>query len=82
MASTILRFRNPNVYQIIDQRAYRVIYGKPLPNSQNAEKNITLYFKYLCAIHIICKKKGVDFKTADRILYMLDKDVNRDIKLR
>ena len=26
MASTILRYRNPNIYQIIDQRIYRVIY--------------------------------------------------------
>ena len=26
MASTILRYRNPNIYQIIDQRVYRVIY--------------------------------------------------------
>ena len=30
MASTILRFRNPNVYQIIDKRVYRIIYGKKL----------------------------------------------------
>lgn len=27
MASTILRFKNPNVYQIIDQRAYRFLTG-------------------------------------------------------
>ena len=27
MASTILRFKNPNVYQIIDQRVFRIMYG-------------------------------------------------------
>ena len=26
IASTILRFKNPNIYQIIDQRVYRFIY--------------------------------------------------------
>ncbi len=30
MASTILRFKNPSIYQIIDQRVYRFIYGKDL----------------------------------------------------
>ena len=27
MASTILRFKNPSIYQIIDQRVYRFIYN-------------------------------------------------------
>ncbi|MEO8583091.1 MAG: hypothetical protein ABI415_04790 [Flavitalea sp.] len=35
MASTVLRFRNPNVYQIIDQRAYRVAFGKEKMLQQN-----------------------------------------------
>jgi len=37
MASNILRFRNPNIFQIIDQRAYRVIKGDPLKLSQIKE---------------------------------------------
>ena len=36
MASTILRFRNPNVFQIIDKRAYRAVYGKNTPCIQAA----------------------------------------------
>ena len=31
MASTILRFRNPAVFQIIDRHAYRAVYGKVFP---------------------------------------------------
>ena len=30
MASTILRFKNPKVYQIIDQRVYRFIYKEQI----------------------------------------------------
>ena len=37
MASTILRFRNPNIFQIIDQRVYRVINRDPLKLSQIKE---------------------------------------------
>ncbi|MCZ2339834.1 MAG: hypothetical protein LC127_16940 [Chitinophagales bacterium] len=32
MASTILRFKNPNIYQIIDQRAYRFLRNEDLKN--------------------------------------------------
>jgi len=31
MASTILRFRNPEVFQIIDRHAYRAVYGRKYP---------------------------------------------------
>lgn len=37
MASTILGFRNPNIFQIIDQRVYRVINRDPLKLSQIKE---------------------------------------------
>jgi hypothetical protein len=33
MASTLLRFRNPGVFQIIDRHAYRAVYGVPYPLS-------------------------------------------------
>jgi hypothetical protein len=43
MASTILRFKNPNIYQIIDQRVYRFIYpGQSLKLVKSA-KNIPIY---------------------------------------
>lgn len=50
MASTILRFRNKNIYQIIDQRVYRIIYKnkklklKTHPNDKNLNEQIDLYF--------------------------------------
>ena len=51
MASTILRYRNPSIYQIIDQRVYRIIYeNQELKlNTYLSEKNlnyqIELYLK-------------------------------------
>lgn len=52
MASTILRFRNKHLFQIIDQRVYRILYGPELKiNQQKTESNIleqiNLYLKYL-----------------------------------
>ena len=47
MASTILRFKNPSIYQIIDQRVYRFIYGKPLKYPNTIDEQINLYLKYL-----------------------------------
>jgi len=38
MASTILRFRNPSTYPIIDRRAYRVIFGINYIESKNIDK--------------------------------------------
>ena len=49
MASTILRFRNKNIYQIIDQRVYRIIYkGEKLKlkthlNEKNLNDQIDYY---------------------------------------
>ena len=46
MASTILRFRNRNIYQIIDQRVYRSIYSGEIlklnnyPSKKNIEDNL------------------------------------------
>ena len=89
MASTILRFRNPNVFQIIDQRAYRVIEGKPLKLSQIKEtsrettinKQIDVYLKYLNKIREKCKKLDVDFCDLDRVLYIIDRNINKSIPI-
>jgi len=60
MASTILRFRNKNVYQIIDQRVYRIINrDKKLklnlyPNDKNLTEQIELYLNYLSDLRIKC----------------------------
>ena len=87
MASTILRFKNPNIYQIIDQRVYRIIYGKSLgrlnlnKSDSNINKQINLYFKYLKDLKFVCEKLKIDFQIADRILYNADKRLNRNVKL-
>ncbi len=82
MASTILRFKNPNLYQIIDQRVYRFIYGKELVYKvSDVDKQIEIYFEYLKKLHEVCEDKNIKFSEADRILYMMDKKHNSKIKL-
>ena len=81
MASTILRFKNPKIYQIIDQRAYRVIYSQRLNIATNVDKAIDLYFEYLINLRAVCQNKNIPFEQSDRILYNADKDINKDIKL-
>jgi thermostable 8-oxoguanine DNA glycosylase len=78
MASTILRFINPEVFQIIDRHAYRAVYGKkyPLYQATPAEKKISLYFDYLSDLIALCKVKGLAFTTIDRLLYIFDKKNN------
>jgi hypothetical protein len=79
MASTILRFLNPNAFQIIDDRAYRVLLpGKPKYPSKPAKvtdhyvkTSIDLYFEYLDELHNVSSEK-LPFNLSDRILYKLD----------
>ncbi len=86
MASTILRFRNPAVFQIIDQRAYRsVMPGKDkydLYTTSSVEKKVSVYFEYLQAIDKLCNDTGIIFFDADRILYQFDKKENGKLKPR
>jgi thermostable 8-oxoguanine DNA glycosylase len=83
MASTILRFKNPKLFQIIDQRVYRIIYGKKLKlpgyyNINNREKLADLYLKYLQDLRNTCDELKIPFEKADRILWMADKRINKD----
>jgi len=83
MASTILRFKNPNVYQIIDQRVYRFIYGKIMPKYfSSIDIQVALYMEYLGKLREVCNHKQIDFILADRILYDLDKEYNKDEKIK
>ncbi|MEB2776989.1 hypothetical protein SYJ56_16855 [Algoriphagus sp. D3-2-R+10] len=87
MASTILRFKNKNIYQIIDQRVYRIIYKekklklKTHSNDKNVNDQIELYFQYLKDLKDICDKHKIPFDKSDRILFMADKRINKDLKL-
>ena len=78
MASTFLRFRNPRAFQIIDRHAYRAVYGEdyPLYSSSSDSAKIDLYFRYLDALFALAESKNVEFDILDRVLYILDKQVN------
>jgi hypothetical protein len=88
MASTILRFRNNNIYQIIDQRVYRIIYEgqtlklKTYPSEKNINEQIDVYLKYLLDLRNICEKFQIPFCDSDRILYTADKRINKDVSLK
>lgn len=87
MASTILRFRNKKIYQIIDQRVFRIIYpGKklkinPILNVKNISIQVDLYIQYLNDLKKVCHQFRIEFENVDRILYMADKRINSNIPL-
>jgi len=80
MASTYLRFLNPNVFQIIDKRAYRALFGDNLKEPKG-EKALGFYFNYLTELRKKCVEQNINFKDADRIFYQFDKDKNKGLKL-
>ena len=78
MASTLLRFMNPQVFQIIDRHAYRALYGEdyPLYSASGLDKKMKLYFDYLDRLIALSQSKKVEFKILDRVLYVFDKQHN------
>ncbi|MBR3362185.1 MAG: hypothetical protein IKG39_12675 [Lachnospiraceae bacterium] len=95
MASTILHFFYPEVFPIIDQRAYRVImstirgthieYSDSIkPGTKSADCAVK-YLDYLEACKTFYKKqklkgKGIDFCDLDKFAYQLDLDLGYTIK--
>ncbi len=76
MASTILRFRNASVFQIIDRHAYRAVYGSGYPRSNSPGEKVSMYFRYLDELIALCSAKALQFETIDRLLYIFDKKFN------
>ncbi len=78
MASTLLRFKNPRVFQIIDRHAYRALYGEdyPLYSATSIEKKVVVYFNYLDKLALLAESKKVEFEKLDRVLYIFDKRCN------
>jgi hypothetical protein len=78
MASTLLRFKNPQVFQIIDRHAYRALYGEdyPLYSASGLDRKVEVYFSYLDELVALSESKNVDFKILDRVLYVFDKQHN------
>lgn len=85
MATTILRFRNPQIYQLIDQRVYRFLgYPGTIPTGKTGNKikaQIDIYEDYLETLETACDKLGVNFDVSDRIFYLADKGENKGINL-
>lgn len=84
MASTILRFRNPTIYQIIDQRVYRFTHpdGDELKQPKDVEETISLYLDYLERLKAACLKHEIPFEESDRTLYLMDIKFNKKYKLQ
>ncbi|HEY2581679.1 MAG TPA: hypothetical protein VGI43_07730 [Mucilaginibacter sp.] len=83
MASTMLRFRNPRVFQIIDARTFRIIFGdnKKMEKKYQSTKEkdvIDFYFDYLIKLRQDCEKKNINFSESDRILYQYDIEENKN----
>jgi hypothetical protein len=81
MASTLLRFRNPRTFQIIDRHAYRAVYGDdyPLFSGSKDEAKIELYFRYLDDLVELARTRNLEFRILDRLLYVFDKQINRKL---
>jgi len=73
-ATTILRFINPNVFQIMDKRAYRAVFGEKLKDSP--DNIVDKYFQYLKELKYLCEEKSLKYSKSDRILYEFDQKVN------
>jgi thermostable 8-oxoguanine DNA glycosylase len=81
MASTILRFRNPDTFPIIDRRAFRVLMGENYVESSDHKRLIDRYFEYVEKCRQLSQKYDIPFDAIDRVLYQYDKKHNSDIPL-
>tara|TARA_B100000315_G_C14538825_1_gene569791 strand:+ start:863 stop:1396 length:534 start_codon:yes stop_codon:yes gene_type:complete len=76
MASAILKFYRPDVFPIIDVRAYRALRGKKIYYSQY---NVDIYLKYANDLHDLASSLKRPLREMDEQLYMYDKEHNKKI---
>ncbi|MCD8543407.1 MAG: hypothetical protein LRY52_00635 [Sulfurospirillum cavolei] len=76
MASTILKFIRPDIYPIMDVRAYRALYGKKIYYNQYS---LDKYLNYTKQIYVIAQTLKINLNTVDEQLYMFDKIYNGKI---
>lgn len=77
MASTVLHFYYPEVFPIIDQRAYRELYAMDYPKTMTKIPMLTeLYLKYIkdCWEYQQEKCPEIAFSKIDKVIYQLDKE--------
>ena len=73
MASAILKFINPNLFPIIDVRAYRALMGiKPYYGTYSYEK----YMEYSEMLMVMAKDQSKPLREIDEQLYSFDKEYN------
>ncbi len=78
MASTILHFYAPTMFPIIDQRAYRELFGKEYISTSGFD----VYKEYVegCIDFINSKNINIEFELIDKLLYQLDKESGKKVK--
>ena len=77
MASTFLRFANPEVFQIFDRHIWRALYGTTCPAlSKKAADCSPLYLRFIDDLWALCGRIGINFRESDRILFEFDKKEN------
>lgn len=74
LASTILKFLRPDVFPIIDVRAYRALFDKKINKYTYSE-----YVKYCNKIYEVREVTGIDLSEIDEQLYEFDKKYNGKI---
>lgn len=85
MASTILKMFHPELFPIIDQRAYRTIYCKNMPSYYSKDANrkyIELYSDYIVECLRFNKSEcpEIEFENIDKLLYQIDIEAGNSIK--
>jgi thermostable 8-oxoguanine DNA glycosylase len=76
MASAILKFIRPDVFRIIDVRAYRALTGtKPYYSTYSFAR----YVKYAKALAEIAERTGLPLRDIDEQLYCFDEKLNGKI---
>ena len=83
MASTVLHFYFPSIYPIIDQRAYRELYGEEYPKYiTKVETLVKMYMKYISDCYQYQQKQcpEIPFAKIDKVLYQMDKEKGFKVK--
>jgi hypothetical protein len=77
MASTFLKFLRPDVFPIIDVRAYRALFGKKIKSSNSY--SYIVYREYVGRIYEIRDRTKLTLSVIDEHLYCFDKEYNGKI---
>jgi len=85
MASTILKMFHPDIFPIIDQRAYRELFNEEMPKYYSKDATVKYadtYQNYIqqCYLYQQNNCPYLDFNDIDKILYQIDKEKGFKVK--